>query len=190
MSYYVRMMHYGDILQVSDIDREAFPSQRPPTNYEREAENWLAHYIVCCRDIDPDSPVDLKPIGEEYIFGFAGLWLMANEAHITAIAVREIHRRRGIGELLLIRLIDLALKLQADGITLEVRTSNRGGRNLYEKHGFTEVGLRHRYYNDNKEDALLMSLKDITSPEFISRLNRLKHGHSKRWEIASHQVLP
>lgn len=114
---------------------------------------------------------------------------MADEAHITNIAVREIHRRQGIGELLLISIIDLATGLNAGKLTLEVRASNIAAQSLYYKYGFTQVGLRRGYYTNNKEDAILMSIEDITSASFQSRLNRLKKAHSQKWGIAFYQVV-
>ena len=128
------------------------------------------------------------PLGREYILGFAGFWIMADEAHITNIAVRNIHRCRGIGELLLISMIDLATELNARNLTLEVRASNTAAQKLYSKYGFSQVGLRHGYYTDNKEDAVLMSTEDIISVSFQSRLNQLKKAHSPKYGIALYRV--
>ncbi len=178
-------MHEEDIAQVTEIDREVFPSQWPPVNYERELQSWLAHYIVACEESD-----ELPPPGKEYIMGFAGFWMMADEAHITNLAVREIHHRRGMGELLLISMIDLARELNAHSLTLEVRASNIAAQSLYQKYGFTQVGLRRRYYTDNKEAAVLMSTESTSSTSFQSLLNRLKKAHSKKWGIALYQVTP
>ncbi len=217
LSYYVRLMCKEDIAQITDIDREAFPNEWPPVDYERELHNWLARYIVACDDsetgVEPEITVapkkgfsklasrvrqwfnyepafgsGLPPSGRQYILGFAGFWVMADEAHITNIAVREIHRRRGIGELLLMSMIDLATGLNASKLTLEVRASNIAAQSLYYKYGFSQVGLRRGYYTDNKEDAILMSVEDITSASFQSRLNQLKKAHSQKWGIAVYQV--
>lgn len=185
MPYYLRLMCEEDIAQVTEIDHEAFPSQWPPVNYERELQSWLAHYIVACEESSEPPPP-----GREYIMGFAGFWMMADEAHITNLAVRRVHRRRGIGELLLISMIDMATGLNARNLTLEVRASNTAAQSLYGKYDFTHVGLRRSYYTDNKEDAVLMSTEDIPSASFQSRLNQLKKAHSQRWGIALHQVAP
>lgn len=185
LSYYVRLMHKEDIAQVTEIDRAAFPSQWPPVNYERELQSWLAHYIVACEESDEPPPP-----GKEYITGFAGFWMMVDKAHITNLAVREIHRRRGMGELLLISMIDLARELNAHSLTLEVRASNIAAQSLYGKYGFTRAGLRRRYYTDNKEDAVLMSTESISSISFQSLLSWLKKAHSQKWGIALYQVAP
>ena len=113
---------------------------------------------------------------------------MAGEAHITSIAVRELRRRQGTGELLLISVINLAAELNARIITLEVRISNTAAQSLYYKYGFTQAGLRRNYYVDNKEDAVIMSTENITAVPFQAHLQRLKRAHSRKWGIALYQI--
>jgi ribosomal-protein-alanine N-acetyltransferase len=108
------------------------------------------------------------------IMGFAGMWLMVEEAHLVTIAVDPAHRRQGLGELLLVEMLELADRLGARAMTLEVRVSNLGAQALYRKYGFATQGLRKHYYSDNGEDALLMTTEPITSPAFQGRLQRLK----------------
>jgi ribosomal-protein-alanine N-acetyltransferase len=165
---YLRSMSQEDVPQVTEIDREAFPTLWPPANYERELKNGLAHYIVAGD----------KGAGH-HIIGFAGLWMLVDEAHITNIAVREKHRRQGIGERLLIATIELAIELGANLITLEVRASNTEAQKLYAKYGFVRVGLRRGYYTDNREDAVLMSIEDVKSAQVKKKLERLKQAHSE-----------
>lgn len=203
MPYYVvRQMCKEDISQVTEIDREAFPTQWPPPNYSNELRNQTAHYcVVCDGDKSGNPPVTKanpsgllsrlnrlfnRPSGDEpstngdYIVGFIGSWIMADEAHITSIAVRGTYRRRGIGEHLLITAIELAMELKASLLTLEVRVSNTGAQNLYNKYGFTQVGLRRGYYTDNREDAIVMSTDKIESAAFQARFQQLKEAHLKR----------
>lgn len=221
MTYYLRFMHQADITQVAEIDREAFPTQWPPPNFQHELKNQLAHYIVVC-DNDkiyerPETGTDSTPTGlmsrlkrrfgrhssssdkippqrEHQIIGLAGLWLMADEAHITTIAVREAYRRQGLGELLLFSIIDLARELKARIVTLEVRASNTAAQRLYTKHGFTRVGLRKGYYVDrgyqveNREDGLVMSTEDIALDTFQERLEQLKQDYSRRWRLKPFQT--
>ena len=212
-------MHKDDINQVAEIDREAFPTLWPPVNYRHELQNPLAHYIVACDEekiieepreksapqkgfsrlasrvkqlfnYDRSLGNETPSSGRQYIFGFAGFWIMADEAHIVNIAVRETHRHRGIGELLLIATIDLAVKQKAHIITLEVRTSNTAARDLYGKYSFAQVGLRRGYYIDNKEDAILMSTENIASASFQTHLQQLKQSHSRRCGIPLYQIVP
>ncbi len=210
-------MHQEDVAQVTEIDREAFPALWPPVNYKRELENRLAHYIVACdtveriEETDAEAPLEKNSPGlgsrvrrlfnynrffhyqppepgKEHIAGFAGFWIMVGEAHITGIAVREPRRRQGIGELLLISMINLATELSVRIITLEVRASNTIAQGLYSKYGFTQTGLRHHYYIDNKEDAVIMTTENITSASFQEHLQRLKQAHSRKWGIALYQI--
>ncbi len=161
----LRSMKQEDVPQVTEIDREAFPTLWPPANYQRELKNGLAHYLVADDE------------GRRHIMGFAGLWMLADEAHITNIAVREKHRRQGIGETLLIAIIELAIELGAKLISLEVRASNTDAQKLYAKYGFVRVGLRRGYYTDNREDAVLMSIEDAESAK--ARLESLKRAHAE-----------
>lgn len=212
--YSIRPMRKEDICQVTEIDHEAFPTMWPPANYERELRTPLAHYIVAyegskttkktrvtvtkekgpaslvsrVQQLLPYKPTlnteELPPADKQYIAGFAGLWMMADEAHLTNIAVRRSHRQRGIGELLLISMIDLALELNAHILTLEVRASNISAQSLYYKYGLSVVNVRQGYYTDDKENALVMTSADITSAAFQEHLNRLKKAHADRWGIA------
>ncbi|MFC1938493.1 ribosomal protein S18-alanine N-acetyltransferase [Chloroflexota bacterium] len=205
-----------DIAQVNEIDHEAFPTLLPPANYKRELSNPVAHYIVACDEEKEVEEPDVKSMPETrrsgfvsrvkrlfnydhfggngpsqssggYVIGFAGIWRVTDEVHITNIAVRKAYHRQGIGELLLVGLIDLAVKLNARIITLEVRASNIAAQALYSKYGFTQVGLRRCYYIDNREDGVLMSTENIASSAFQSRLRQLKKAHSLRDVITLHE---
>jgi len=213
----IRLMRKEDIGQVTQIDREAFPAMWPPVNYHHELQNPLAHYIVAAdeeKTIDePETEIvpqkgfswlasrvrrlfnyeraigsKASPLNRQYIAGFAGFWIMADEAHIISLAVREELCHRGIGGLLLIATIDLVAQLKTHIITLEVRASNTAALSLYGKYGFIQVGLRRGYYIDNKEDAILMSTEDITSASFQAHLQQLKEAHSKKWGIPLYQI--
>ncbi len=167
MTYHVRLMRKEDVSQVTDIDHEAFSSWWPLTNYEHELENHMAHYIVAYDDTEkyieeePDGKglsritskvkeifnhngtSEAAPVPQDRIAGFAGFWIMAGEAHIISIAVKATYRGRGVGELTLANLIDLARSLGADVVTLEARVSNYVAQNLYLKYGFRKVGIRY-----------------------------------------------
>ena len=201
-------MHSCDIPQVAEIDREAFPTQWPPINFKRELNNRLANYMVAIEtshDYGTSSyPYIAKStdrglqaliyrlrsvfnrhgsLGPEQFYqcvtGYAAFWLMVDEAHITSIAVREECRRQGIGELLLIHLIDLAVECRAVVVTLEVRRSNYIAQVLYQKYGFNRVGLRRAYYSDNREDAVIMTTDPITSVSFLGKFQKLKYEYAE-----------
>lgn len=117
----------------------------------------------------------------QYIVGFVGLWFVVDEAHITAIGVREEERRKGIGEVLLAASVELASRRRSRIVTLETRVSNHPAQALYEKYGFDQEGIRKGYYTDNREDALVMSTGVISTPEYLERLRRLAQEHAQRW---------
>jgi ribosomal-protein-alanine N-acetyltransferase len=116
--------------------------------------------------------------------GYAGLWLMVDEAHITTIGVRPQYRGRGYGELLLVTLVEVALDINARWLTLEVRVSNGAAQNLYRKYGFRDAGTRKRYYTDNNEDALIMWTDELHSRAFQERYRQLKERLMARLERA------
>ncbi len=115
------------------------------------------------------------------VLGFVGLWFVADEAHITAIAVEEAFRRQGIGELLIIGSISLSMHLKSAVVSLEARVSNYAARALYHKYGFEHVGLRRAYYTDNREDAVIMTTQPIQSPQYQDRFRDLKKKFSDRY---------
>lgn len=191
MRYVVNQMVMADISRVVEIEKLAYPSTWPPSAYRKELQdNPMAHYIVV-RDsrkprilastaadsgkrpfplslLPPKPPLPLSPDAAS-IVGFAGLWLMVDEAHVTTIATHPNYRGRGLGELLLSSLINISYDIGARNVTLEVRVSNSVAQNLYRKYGFHEAGVRRRYYSDNHEDALIMWTDNIQSGAYRQR---------------------
>lgn len=192
----------ADLARVVEIERLAYPSPWPPSAYRKELqENRHAHYIVV-RDTEivlpppvahPDQveshppqrrpfPLSLLPSRptappsreSTAIIGFAGLWLMVDEAHITTIAVHPAHRGRQVGELLLNSLVGISYEIGARRVTLEVRVSNTIAQNLYRKYGFEVAGLRRRYYSDNNEDAYIMTTPEIHATTYQRHFAQLR----------------
>ena len=104
------------------------------------------------------------------IVGFVGMWLAFDEAHITTICVDLEHRGEGLGELLLLCMVDEAVAHGANWLTLEVRVSNHGAQTLYRKYGFSVQGTRKRYYSDNNEDALIMWSRPLGEAAFRAEI--------------------
>lgn len=105
-----------------------------------------------------ENPLSIYLVAEfaGEIVGYAGVWNIAGEGHITNVAVHPACRQKGIGSALVGQLIQL---LESEGVkdqTLEVRASNKAAIGLYENHGFKLAGIRREYYQDNGEDALIM----------------------------------
>lgn len=90
------------------------------------------------------------------VVGYAGIWLIAGEGHITNVAVHPDYRRRHIGEAIVSTILAEAETAGAVRQTLEVRRSNAPAQGLYAKFGFMAAGVRKGYYEDNKEDAIIM----------------------------------
>jgi ribosomal-protein-alanine N-acetyltransferase len=166
----VDRMGVDDLDAVQEIEHESFTTPWPPYAYRQELEtNRLAHYIVARYGDD--------------VVGFAGIWLMVDEAHITTFAVRSTWRRQGVGERLLIALLDLAKARGAREATLEVRPSNHPARRLYEKYGFALVGVRPHYYSDDNEDALIMTTPQLDGRDMRELLAGLRAEVAKRPDV-------
>ena len=206
MPYGLRPMAEVDLDQVASMEREAFPSLWPPTRYPRELKNKMAEYAVCVRDGEyvtlPPRPErkglfglfgkrnkPQLPVQAQLLVGFVGLWYMAGEAHMVSIAVREAYRRQGLGELLLIGALEMAMSREVQVVTLEVRISNAVAITLYEKYGFSVVGIRRGYYSDNVEDATIMTTDKLNSDEYHALLMERIVSFSERYGETTREYL-
>ena len=154
-------MTMEDLARVLEIERESFRTPWPADAYVHELrENRLAAYIVARADAA--------------VVGYAGMWVILDEAHITTIAVDPRYRGQHIGERLLVGLIDAAIDRGARWMTLEVRRSNTTAQALYRKYGFREIGTRKGYYSDNREDAIVMWTGSLREREVQDRLATLR----------------
>ena len=127
---------------VAAVERESFPTPWSREDFWREASNDFACYIVVLEDME--------------IIGFAGCWISFEEAQVTNIALTSAQRGRGLGKVLMAKLMRVAAERGAERMTLEVRPSNTPALRLYEGLGFAAIGVRKKYYQDNDEDAILM----------------------------------
>ncbi|MBU0493296.1 MAG: ribosomal protein S18-alanine N-acetyltransferase [Chloroflexi bacterium] len=151
-SCHITPMTPDDLDQVAALEQTCFTAPWPRLAFLQDLANSYARYVV------------LRNAHSPAILGYAGLWLIIDEAHITTIAVHPDHRRRGLGELLLLHLFDLATAFDMRYLTLEVRAGNQSAQGLYHKYGFQAVGVRPKYYTDTNEDAVIMWSGDITTP--------------------------
>jgi ribosomal-protein-alanine N-acetyltransferase len=145
-------MRPEDLDEVLAIERVSFtmPWSRGAFLYEmqqnRVARCWVAR--------DDDG----------HVAGYLCLWEVADEVHITNVAVRPNARRRGIARALLSSVLDNARACAFKVVVLEVRPSNQHALTLYESFGFRVVGRRHGYYYDTGEDALVMEIDLSAQP--------------------------
>lgn len=199
-------MQVEDVEEVVQIERQSFSLAWPSSAYRREIrDNRMASYLVVERS-DLSRVAEPVAVGDESasgsmwrrlrslfqggsrpqavgtgaIVGYAGMWLMVDEGHITTIAVRPDHRGKGLGELLIVGMFERALEIGARWVTLEVRVSNTVAQNLYRKYTFHAEGIRKGYYSDNNEDAVIMWSDDIRLPEFQEKFKVLKEGLMRR----------
>ena len=133
----------GHIDGIVKLEKECFTIPWSREMFEEELKSKLAVYYIA--------------MDGEKLIGYAGMWRILDEGHITNIAVASNYRRTGVGQALLDKIIKEAEKLKISTLLLEVRASNNAARRFYEKNGFIEVGLRRGYYVDNNEDAILMT---------------------------------
>jgi [ribosomal protein S18]-alanine N-acetyltransferase len=103
------------------------------------------------------------------LLAYGGFWMLLDEAHIATIASHPVWRGCGLGQCLMLALLDEAIARGAVLSTLEVRVGNTPARRLYEKLGFEEVGKRRSYYRDG-EDALILTTPPLRSPAVQERL--------------------
>lgn len=163
---HIRKMQSADLPRVVEIEKQCFGERWTINAFANELANTASSYFVSSAD--------------NQIVGYAGYWLILEEAHITTIGIEPRFQRRGWGEVLLMHLIEHAARAGAKWLTLEVRASNVAAQKLYEKYGFTSLGRRRAYYQDNNEDALIMWTENIGQLDYQERLAALRHGLANR----------
>lgn len=142
MDVTLSFMESKDIEQVVEVSNLSLKETWNKDSFTKEITNPMAKYLVAQAD--------------NKIIGFAGLWVICDEGHITNIAVHPQYRGNGIGSKLVESLINNSNSWYINSLTLEVRATNEIAQNLYKKYGFKEEGIRKNYYSDNKEDAIIM----------------------------------
>ena len=144
MNYKLTPMTIEHIPQIAALERACF--SRPWSEESLQGELWN------------DSAVVIVAEGEDgSVLGYAGLQTVLDEGYINNVAVDEKYRRQGVADELIAAFVRFG-QAKLAFLTLEVRASNAPAIGLYAKHGFVEVGRRKNYYDDPKEDALLMTL--------------------------------
>ena len=142
MDVTLRLMEEEDLDQILEVSSLSLKESWSKSSFINELSNSLARYMI--------AEINNK------IVGFAGVWIIVDEGHITNIAVHPDFRGQGIGEKLVLSLLNQATNWAINAFTLEVRDSNIIAQNLYKKLSFVEEGRRKNYYSDNNEDAIIM----------------------------------
>lgn len=136
-------MQLSDLDELQDIFDKDFPCSWKLHTLKSELTNNSSRYVVVRSNNE--------------IIGFAGVWLSVDDAHITNIVVKNSYRHKGIGSLLLEKLIEITKENCKASLTLEVNTNNIYAQRLYNKFNFKNLGIRKKYYN-NTDDAFIMTL--------------------------------
>ena len=148
-----RPMTLADVPRVHEIDVLSFSMPWSERSYRFEVTENRNSLILVAEVNRPGAPAELA--------GMIVVWVILDEAHVATIATHPDYRGQGIGRRLLARALLAAYERGARLAYLEVRRSNRIAQNLYDQFGFQVVGERPRYYQDNNEDALLMTLESL-----------------------------
>lgn len=194
----IEPMQVEDVPEVGKVERRCFTSPWPASAYRRELRNLTQNFYIVLRGSDAGMVRTRGKFVEDYaenwrglralgllslrsralptadarpIAGFAGMWQLFDEAHVTTIGIDLPYRGRGFGEALLLALFDEAVRRGANVMTLEVRVSNASAMKLYEKYGFTIQGVRPGYYSDNGEDAYLMWSPSLRDEGYLATLD-------------------
>lgn len=139
----IRKMTIQDLEGVYRIEQSSFATPWTFESFYNELTgNHLAYYAV----------VEL----DDKIIGYGGLWRVIDEAHITNIAIHPDWRGKGYSKWLMTHLMNYSRSQNLERMTLEVRVSNQVAIGLYQQLGFEKAGVRPKYYEDTKEDALIL----------------------------------
>jgi ribosomal-protein-alanine N-acetyltransferase len=142
--YVLRRMSLMDLDRVYAMEKDIFPTPWPQRAFKEEMLNESF-----------SIPLVVEHLGK--VVGYSVSWIVVDELHIGNVAIVPEHRRRGVSETMLMKLLRMAAKAGLRVAHLEVRRSNHSAIALYQKLGFEVVGIRKGYYDNNKEDALLMT---------------------------------
>jgi len=196
----IDLMTLDDIPEVGRVERRCFSNPWPVSAYRRELRYLDTNYYIVLRALpgEPEStngrdhqageltrraltrlvhPFIRKHDEHDeapHIAGFAGMWVMYDEAHVTTIGTDPLYRGRGLGELMLAALFDQAISRNASLLSLEVRVTNQIAQRLYMKYGMSVQGVRARYYTDNGEDAYIMWSRSLRDPLYVQQLDELR----------------
>ena len=141
---FIRPIREEDVRGVHEIEKLCFAM---PWSEESIRKDVTENVVACWLVVDD---------GEGRVLAYAAMWFVLDEAHVCNVAVHPDYRGKGLGKMIFGALVETAKKNSMSLMELEVRRSNTVAQNLYHSCGFIDVGYRKRYYEDNKEDALLM----------------------------------
>ena len=154
MNLTIRKMTVEDVPAVVELDRLSFSLPWPERSFRFELT---------------DNPASRCWVAEldGQVIGMIVVWLIVEEAHVATLATHPDYRRQGIGKRLLAHTLIELMREGARSSFLEVRASNVPAQAMYRKFGYEVTGRRRRYYRDNDEDAILMSLDSLRAEQLV-----------------------
>lgn len=153
----MRRRHLRSIMRIETL---VYPRPWSAALFMQEiARRADRHYIIARLDSE--------------VVGYGGVMSSGLEAHITTIAVDPNFQRRKVGMKLMLGLVQAAIDKGGQTMSLEVRRSNEGAQKLYERFGLQPVGIRRGYYVETGEDAIVMWVDSIDTPQYAARLEEL-----------------
>lgn len=135
-------MNASHVPQVAELEKKCFSDPWSEKSIAGELDNKLAYWLVA--------------VEGDFVAGYVGSQTVMGETDMMNIAVHPDYRRRGVAEALVNTLVLRLKAMDSHSLTLEVRSSNAPAIALYQKHGFSQVGLRKNYYRNPREDALIL----------------------------------
>src|SRR5918996_644484 len=154
MNLFIRKMMVDDVPAVVELDQKSFSLPWPERSFRFELT---------------DNPASRCWVAEldGKVVGMIVVWLIVDEAHVATVATHPEYRRQGIGKRLLAHALRHIMQDGARSSFLEVRESNIAAQEMYRKFGYEVTGRRRRYYRDNDEDAILMSLGSLNAERLM-----------------------
>jgi ribosomal-protein-alanine N-acetyltransferase len=147
------------------LDQQCLGGLWTAAGYERELANPNSLKLALVGDTPSSEPA--KPL---QLLGMGFAWSILEEAHITLLAVEPSQQGQGLGQVLLWGLLQQASKAGLERATLEVRASNQVALALYAKFGFLKAGKRRHYYDNPKEDGIILWRSGLHLPETADKL--------------------
>lgn len=159
MTLVIRHLEEEDLNAVLAIERAVFLAPWTRWMFRSEMTRKDSFFLAAC-------------LGE-LVVGYGGFYYVGEEGHITNMAVDPAYQGQGIGTRTMLRLVEIAQENGVKRLLLEVRVSNMAARKLYESFGFHKRGVRKKYYSEVGEDALILTVEDICSSEFETRIEKM-----------------
>ncbi|MDR1892927.1 MAG: ribosomal protein S18-alanine N-acetyltransferase [Oscillospiraceae bacterium] len=156
----LRSLAAADLPAVARLERLCFSQPWTESALQSELENGCLFWgVVADRTARAGIKSAPAQVTDTCLAGYIGLKIAADEGYMGNLATAPDFRRRGIGSMLVSAVLEYAKKKRLAFVTLEARVSNAPARALYEKKGFTLMGIRPGFYSNPGDDAAIYTWK-------------------------------